>query len=98
MFVVIWQFEVTEENVAAFEASYGPNGAWASLFRSSPHYRGTELLRDAYIPGGFLTIDRWDSEDDFRAFRRDHDADYEKLDRGCDALTAREIRIGAYTA
>ena len=75
-----------------------PDGSWAQLFRTSPAYRGTELLRDAYVPGSYLTIDRWDSEDAFRAFRKDHDADYEKLDRACDALTARETRIGAYTA
>jgi heme-degrading monooxygenase HmoA len=92
MFVVVWQFEIAEEKVAAFEAAYGPEGAWARLFRTSPDYRGTELLRDAYI-----TIDRWTSEEAFRAFRRDHDAGYEALDRTCDALTSRETRIGAYT-
>lgn len=97
MFVVVWQFEIAEEKVAAFEAAYGPEGAWAQLFRSSPNYRGTELLRDAYIPGGYLTIDRWASEDDFRAFRKDHDAEYELLDRSSDSLTSRETRVGAYT-
>jgi nitrogen regulatory protein PII-like uncharacterized protein len=54
-------------------------------------------LRDAYIPGFYLTIDRWASEDDFRAFRKDHDPEYESLDRSCDSLTSRETRIGAYT-
>ncbi|MFP5237784.1 MAG: antibiotic biosynthesis monooxygenase family protein [Acidobacteriota bacterium] len=98
MFIVVWQFEVSEENVPAFEAAYGADGAWAQLFRSSPEYHGTELLRDAYIPGSYLTVDRWTSEEAFRAFRRDHDAEYEELDRSCDALTARETRVGAYTA
>ena len=97
MFVVVWQFEIAEEKVPAFEAAYGPEGVWAKLFRSSPDYRGTELLRDAYIPGSYLTIDRWASEDAFRAFRKNHDAEYESLDRECDALTSRETRIGAYT-
>ncbi len=97
MFVVVWQFEVVEEKMAAFEAAYGAEGAWAQLFRTSPDYCGTELLRDAYIPGGYLTIDRWTSEEAFRAFRRDHDADYEAVDRSCDALTSRETRIGAYS-
>ena len=62
-----------------------------------PSYQGTELLRDAYVPGAYLTIDRWSSEEDFRAFRKDHDQQYETLDRACDALTSRETRIGAYT-
>jgi heme-degrading monooxygenase HmoA len=97
MFVVVWHFEIAEEKVAAFEAAYGPAGAWAQLFRASPNYQGTELLRDAYIPGSYLTIDRWASEEDFRAFRKDHDPEYESLDRTCDALTSRETRIGAYT-
>lgn len=97
MFVVVWQFEIAEDKVAAFEAAYGSAGSWAQLFRTSPQYQGTELLRDAYIPGRYLTIDRWASEDDFRAFRKAHDQEYEALDRACDALTSSETRIGAYT-
>ena len=97
MFVVVWQFEIAEEKIAAFEAAYSADGAWAKLFRTSPNYLGTELLRDAYIPGSYLTIDRWASEQDFRAFRKDHDPEYEALDRSCDDLTSRETRIGAFT-
>jgi heme-degrading monooxygenase HmoA len=97
MFVVVWQFEVAEEKISGFEAAYSAEGAWAQLFRTASGYQGTELLRDAYIPGSYLTIDRWASEEAFRAFRKDHDADYETLDRACDELTSREIRIGAYT-
>jgi heme-degrading monooxygenase HmoA len=97
MFMVVWQFEVAEDKIAGFEAAYGPDGSWAHLFRNSPTYLGTELLRDAYVPGRYLTIDRWASEDDFRAFRKAHDQEYETLDRACDAFTARETRVGAYT-
>jgi len=97
MFVVVWQFEVAEEKIAAFEAAYGPEGSWAQLFHLSSEYCGTELLREAYVSGKYLTIDRWTSEDAFRAFRRDHDSEYESLDRSCDALTSRETRIGTYT-
>jgi len=97
MFIVVWQFEIAEENVAAFESAYGPDGSWAQLFRSAPDYQGTELLRDVYISGNYLTIDRWASEAAFRAFRKEHDAAYEALDRSCDPLTRRETRVGAYT-
>ena len=98
MFTVIWQFEIAEDKIAAFEAAYGPEGNWAQLFRNSPEYRGTELLHDAYVPGSYLTIDRWTSEEAFRTFRKDHDAEYEKVDRACDDLTAKETRIGAYVS
>jgi heme-degrading monooxygenase HmoA len=96
MFVIVWQFDIAEEKIAQFEAAYGSDGAWAQLFLRSPEYQGTELLRDAYVPGRYLTIDRWTSEEAFRGFRKDHDADYESLDRTCDALTRHETRIGAY--
>ena len=96
MFVVVWQFEIAEDKIADFEAAYGSEGAWAQLFRSSSDYQGTELLRDAYVQGNYLTVDRWASEEAFRAFRRDHDAAYERLDRSCDDLTSRETRIGAF--
>lgn len=97
MFVVVWQFEIAEEKVSAFEAAYGSEGAWARLFRKSPEYLGTELLRETYVSGSYLTIDRWASEDAFRSFRKEHDAAYEVLDRACDALTEKETRIGAYS-
>jgi heme-degrading monooxygenase HmoA len=97
MFVVVWKFEIAEDKIAGFEAAYGPEGAWAKLFCTSADYKGTELLLDAYVPGSYLTIDRWTSEEAFRAFRKEHDADYETLDRQCDALTSRETRVGAYT-
>jgi heme-degrading monooxygenase HmoA len=97
MFVVVWQFEIAEEKLSAFEAAYGPQGVWAQLFRGSPSYHGTELLKDAFVPGGYMTIDRWESEEAFRAFRKNHDSAYEALDRACDELTSRETRIGAYT-
>ncbi|HEX4321837.1 MAG TPA: antibiotic biosynthesis monooxygenase [Acidobacteriaceae bacterium] len=98
MFVILWQFDIAEEKVADFEAAYGREGSWAKLFSLSPDYLGTELLRDAYVPGRYLTIDRWSSEDAFRAFRAAHDSDYEALDRACDSLTASEARIGAFAA
>ena len=97
MFVVVWQFEIAEDKVAGFEAAYGPNGAWAQLFQTSPDYLGTELLQDTHASGNYLTIDRWTSEEAFRAFRKDHDRDYEVLDRKCDDLTSRETRVGAYS-
>ena len=96
MFVVVWQFEIAEEKVAAFEAAYGSEGNWAQLFRRSPEYLGTELLRDAYVAGSYLTIDRWKSEEAFRAFRKNHDAAYEELERTCDALTLCVLWVGVF--
>ena len=75
----------------------GRRGTGRGCFVVLPDYLGTELLRDAYISGSYLTIDRWASEEAYRNFRKENDAAYEALDRTCDALTSRETRIGAYT-
>jgi heme-degrading monooxygenase HmoA len=96
MFVILWQFDIAEDSIPTFEAAYGSRGSWASLFSRSPQYLGTELLKDAYVPGRYVTIDRWENEDAFRTFRAQHDSDYEALDRACDPLTAAETRIGAF--
>jgi len=98
MFVILWQFDIAEDQIAGFEAAYGASGVWSALFARSAEYFGTELLKDAYVPGRYVTIDRWRSEADFRAFRAEHDLDYEALDRACDSLTAAETRIGAFVA
>jgi heme-degrading monooxygenase HmoA len=98
MFAILWQFDIAEEQLGAFESDYGVDGPWAELFARSPDYLGTELLRDAYVPGRYITIDRWKSEEAFRTFRAQHDADYEALDRASDPITASETRIGAFTS
>jgi heme-degrading monooxygenase HmoA len=96
MFAILWQFDIAEDKIAGFEAAYGHDGSWAKLFSLSPDYLGTELLKDAYVPGRYVTVDRWSNEEAFRAFRATHDPDYEILDRACDSLTAAETRIGAF--
>ena len=42
----LWEFHVKLESISAFERTYGPTGAWAQLFRQSPDYLGTDLIRD----------------------------------------------------
>jgi heme-degrading monooxygenase HmoA len=98
MFVILWQFDIAEEQISGFEAAYSPDGTWARLFARSPEYQGTELLKDAHVPGRYVTLDRWSSEEAFRAFRAQHDPDYEALDRACDSVTAAETRIGTFVA
>jgi hypothetical protein len=96
MFVVIWEFEPLASRVADFEDCYGPAGQWSRLFQNSPQYLGTELLRDSSRSGRFLTIDRWASREGYEQLLVQHKAEYELLDRACDALTKRESLIGRF--
>lgn len=95
MIATIWRFRVPAESVAEFERVYGPEGDWALLFARAPGYAGTELLRDA--EGIYLTIDRWQSESDYRSAKKALEAEYAALDRRCEAYTSEETWLGLYT-
>jgi heme-degrading monooxygenase HmoA len=96
MYIVVWRYRVDPAQEAKFVKAYGPKGDWAKFFSASADYVGTELLADDERPGEYLTIDRWASEEAYSAFLGDHEADYDRLDRRCEALTLSESRVGAY--
>ena len=68
MFVRVWEYQVPDDRIEAFAAAYAADGAWGELFGRAAGFMGTELYRDAAWPGRFLTIDRWQDEQDWRSF------------------------------
>jgi heme-degrading monooxygenase HmoA len=95
-YVAVWEFRVRPGHQATFAQIYGPEGEWAALFRRAPGFVRSELYRDRAQPDLFLTIDHWDSESAWQAFRAAHAADYEALDRRCAELTEDERAIGLF--
>ena len=95
-YLAIWEFEIKPESRAQFEEIYGPDGAWARLFRQSPDYLGTKLTRDLTCPRRYLTLDYWTSREAFHGFKQAHAAEYETLDRQCESLTEREVMVGEF--
>lgn len=96
LFQILWEFNVREEQIAEFEKFYSPTGLWAKLFRGSPGYLGTVLLRDAQAPRRYVTIDRWENAASHRAMRGRFAKEYEALDKLCEALTESERQIGTF--
>jgi heme-degrading monooxygenase HmoA len=95
-YVTLWAFSVEPSKQAEFEAHYGADGSWAQLFGRADGYLGTELLRDRADATRYLTVDRWQSAEAWRAFRDRFAAEYERLDRECAALTTLESPLGEY--
>jgi heme-degrading monooxygenase HmoA len=96
MHTILWEFRVSAERRAAFEAAYGADGPWALLFARAKGFLSVELLRCGDEADRYVTVDRWRSRADFEAFKRDFGTEYAALDRQLDGIAERETRIGTF--
>ena len=98
MYAIVWEFVVGSEKVGAFVAAYKSDGVWARLFAQADGYIGTELLRstDSGQAATFVTIDRWETVEDFTRFQERCDAEYRVLDTQLEDLTLRERKLGTF--
>ena len=96
MYTILWEFLVPPPRRAEFERAYAADGLWAQLFARAEGFVGVELLRCTEQDGRYLTVDRWRSQADLRAFQRDHGTEYATLDRRLEGIAAIENRIGAF--
>jgi len=94
LFLTLWEFEVKSGSEELFEQAYGLEGQWVRLFRQDERYRGTRLLRDARATRVYVTIDSWESEAAYEAFRETFAAEYGELDHKCEGLTENEKYLG----
>ncbi len=92
----LWEFIVDPARTAEFLGHYRAGGTWAELFRRSPGYLGTLLLRDPGEPNRFVTVDRWQTAEAYAEFRTAFAREYAELDARCEHLTLRETSLGHY--
>jgi heme-degrading monooxygenase HmoA len=93
---ILWEYHVKSERQFDFETIYSPNGAWTELFKQSAGYLGTELLRNQANPQRYITIDRWESKEDYETFLSQHEKEYKALDAQCEGLTENESLLGKW--
>ena len=79
MLVIVWEYMARRDRLEEFETLYRPDGAWVDLFKKSPGFVSTTLMRDIKDPLRFVIADRWMSEESYEAFKREFAAEYEKL-------------------
>jgi heme-degrading monooxygenase HmoA len=96
-FTYVWEFEVPATMEREFLRHYGPAGGWVALFRRAPGYVETLLLKDESKPGRYLTLDRWESEQAYRAFREHYGREYAAMDQSCEGLASRETPLGSFS-
>jgi len=94
--VVVWEYRARPGREEEFESAYRPDGPWGELFRESPGFISTTLMKDLRDPLRFLVADRWTSETTYEEFKRSVAERYLDLsDRGR-RLYEREIEIGRF--
>jgi quinol monooxygenase YgiN len=98
MIQIVWEFRVQADKRDDFERHYAASGTWAEFFRRDTAYQGTQLLRDMTDPCRYVTIDTWEDQDSYGAFRAMHRQEYTALDQQMEALTESEQRLGVFDA
>lgn len=95
-FATVWQFEVREGNREEFERIYGPAGEWARLFGRAHGFVETLLIRAVDEPSRYLTVDRWQTRDDWLNFHHAFADEYRLLDERTAGLAHRDTPLGDF--
>ncbi len=95
-FTYIWEYRIKPDAESAFREHYGPEGDWVRLFRKATGHIGTQLYQDREDPNRYLTVDRWESEQAFRNFRKRFATEFEELDKLCEDFTMSETPLGSF--
>lgn len=96
MYTIVWHYRVSAGRERDFEAYYGAAGPWVELFRRANGFRETSLLRDVERPDEYITIDRWNSADDYGRFQAEFRDEYARLDAAAERLTSSERHVGSF--
>ncbi len=96
--IAVFAYDVDPAGRERFEDVYGPDGAWAALFRGADGYLGTELHRSREAPGRYLVLDRWASAEAYERFLERHRESYDRLSAETEALYERETLVGRFDA
>jgi len=96
MYTVIWQYKINPAYRSEFEELYGQEGKWIKLFKQSKNFIETEFYQCKVNSERYITIDKWQSESDYKTFKIAHGEEYNALDRQADNSTNIETLIGSF--
>ncbi|HEX5633385.1 MAG TPA: antibiotic biosynthesis monooxygenase family protein [Gemmatimonadales bacterium] len=96
MLVIVWEYMVRPDRLEEFESLYRPDGEWVELFKHSPGFLSTTLMRDTRDTLRFVIADRWTSEAAYESFKREFAADYQALSERGERMHRAEHLIGRF--
>ena len=96
MLVIVWEYMARPDRLEEFETLYRPDGPWVELFRKSPGFVSTTLMRDVRDTHRFVIADRWNSEESYEAFKREFAEEYATLSERGERTHRAEHLIGRF--
>jgi hypothetical protein len=96
MLVVVWEYRVKPERVGEFESFYRSDGPWGELFRGSPAFISTTLMKDLRDAGRFMVADRWTSEILYEEYKREREGAWSDMSERGRRLYERETEVGRF--
>ena len=96
MLVIVWEYMARKDRLDEFQSLYSPDGPWVDLFKNSPGFVSTTLMRDVRDPHRFVIADRWSSEESYEAFKREFAKEYQSLSERGERLHRAEHLIGRF--
>jgi len=96
MLVIVWEYMARPDRLDEFETLYRPDGPWVELFKRSPGFVSTTLMRDVRDQHRFMIADRWMSEESYEAFKHDFAAEYQQLSLQGERVHRAEHEIGRF--
>ena len=96
MLVIVWEYMARPDRLDEFETLYRPDGPWVELFKKSPGFLSTTLMRDTRDTHRFVIADRWTSETLYEGFKEARAAEYRELSARGQRLIDREVEIGRF--
>jgi heme-degrading monooxygenase HmoA len=93
---VFFRYRVHPAQARAFEHAYGPAGPWVALFGRDAAFIRTRLFRNKGDGHEYVSIDVWESKEDYDRFRSEYADEYRRLDTQLAMLKLEEYFLGYY--
>jgi len=88
----IWEFHVKEGCERQFMAMN--RRTWPDFFMTSPRYRSTDIAKNLDNPRVYVTVDKWDSQEDFEQFNKANRDKYLALEEDHKSLYESARHVG----
>jgi hypothetical protein len=96
MVVIVWEYQAKADWIEDFESFYRPDGPWTELFRRSPAFVSTTLMKDVRNGGRYVVADRWTNLESYERFKQDNRDAYERMTERGHRFIEKETEIGRF--